>query len=130
MTRMGAGGRPRIALTPEALATARYLAGIACTAKEIASVLGISVRTLDRRLRESGLGGSGEFIKKHSAPARVQIRAMLWNAVEAGNVTAMIWLGKQLLRQKEPSRTELRTGGGLILTAFGPAPDAPSPRAS
>lgn len=69
------------------------LAGIHCTNEEIASILGVSADTIERRY-------AGD-IKEARDKGRSSLRRMQWDAAQKGNVTMMIWLGKQLLGQKD-----------------------------
>jgi hypothetical protein len=101
------GGRPRKEIDMEQLAN---MAGIQCTATECAGVLNVSEDTLDRRLKEETGEGFAEFYKKHSVGGKVSLRrAQFKAATEQLNPTMLIWLGKQMLGQKDISRLE-RTG--------------------
>ncbi len=95
------GGRPRIQID---LAQVEALAQIGCTLDEIAAVLGVSVSTVDDRMsKDEGFQASH---KKGSEHGKATLRRMQWNSARGGNVTMMIWLGKQLLGQKDQSRME------------------------
>ena len=101
------GGRPRIEIDMELLAN---MVGIQCTAAECAGVLNVSEDTLDRRLKEETGEGFAEFYKKHSVDGKVSLRrAQFKAATEQLNPTMLIWLGKQMLGQKDVSRVE-KTG--------------------
>ena len=72
------------------------LASIFCTQEEIANIMGVSVRTLQRddnfcRLYKEGIDGAKSHIR------RVQLKLAL-----NGNATMLVWLGKQYLGQREP----------------------------
>ncbi len=69
------------------------LALIHCTIEEIALVCGCSRDTLERRFRP--------VIEAGRAKGRERLRRWQWEAAEKGNVTAMIWLGKQYLAQSD-----------------------------
>ena len=69
------------------------LAKLGCTQEEIACVLQCSVDTLDRRFAET--------MKRGMAELKVSLRRMQVKSAEGGNVTAQIWLGKNLLGQSE-----------------------------
>ena len=95
------GGRPRILLD---LSQVEALAQIGCTLDEIAAVLGVSASTVDDRMsKDEGFQASH---KKGSEHGKATLRRMQWNSAKEGNVTMMIWLGKQLLGQKDQSRME------------------------
>lgn len=78
----------------------RSLAAIGCTDQEIAVALNTSPDTLTRRFREQLNNGREE--------CKTSLRRMQWKAAEGGNVTMQIWLGKQLLGQKD--RSDLTSG--------------------
>ena len=67
----------------------RKLAAINCTMIEIASVVGCSVDTLERRF--------ADVIKEGRAHGRSSLRRHMWEAVQKGNITMMIWLSKNIL---------------------------------
>ncbi len=85
-------GRPKTELDFKKITT---LSKIHCTQEEIASVLEISTRTLQR---------SKEFCriyKKGMEEGKASLRRMQFAKAHAGNTTMMIWLGKQLLGQAD-----------------------------
>ncbi len=69
------------------------LASIHCTMEEIASVCECSVDTLERRY--------AELIKKAKDKGKSSLRRHQWEAAQKGNTTMLIWLGKQLLGQRD-----------------------------
>ena len=74
---------------------AEQLASIFCTEEEIALILGISVRTLQR---------DEEFcrvFKKGKETAKMSLRRYQFDSAKKGNVTMQIWLGKQYLGQRD-----------------------------
>lgn len=75
------------------------LASIHCTMEEIASVCSCSVDTLERRF--------AEIIKVGKDKGKTSLRRHQWEAAQKGNPALLIWLGKQLLGQKDISRIEL-----------------------
>lgn len=78
----------------------KKLAAIHCTMVEIASVCGCSVDTLERNC--------AELIKKAKDEGKASLRRMQFQAAQSGNNTMLIWLGKQLLDQKD--RNEYSAG--------------------
>ncbi len=83
------------------------LAAIACTQDEIAVVCGCSVDTLQRRF-------SGEY-KRGRADAKCSLRRKQWQrAVKDGHPGMLIWLGKQLLGQRDKQEVE-NIGGPNVL---------------
>ena len=95
---MGAG-RPRIEFTDKVWLQAEKMAGIHCTGEEIANVIGVSYDTLEKRVREAGWDNFTEWYKRHSAPGKMSLRRMQFDAAKKGNATMLIWLGKQYLGQ-------------------------------
>lgn len=85
-------GRPKLKLDYSLI---EKLALVHCTQEEIASVLDISVRTLQRdkefcRIYKRGLD-----------EGRRSLRRFQFASAANGNVTMQIWLGKQYLGQKD-----------------------------
>jgi len=76
------------------------LAKIQCTQDEIAEVIGVSTRTLQR---------DKEFCrvyKKGMDQGKMSLRRLQYKAAENGNVTMLIWLGKQYLGQSDKIQME------------------------
>lgn len=85
-------GRPKSNIN---YALVKDLAGIMCTQEEIAGVLHVSVRTLQR---------SAEFCriyKDAQEDAKSSLRRAQWKKAHEGNVGMLIWLGKQYLGQSD-----------------------------
>ena len=76
------------------------LAKIMASRAEIAAIAGCSVSTLDRRFDAA--------IKKGNDYAKASIRRRQFECAMAGNVTMLIWLGKQWLGQADKVQTESR----------------------
>ena len=83
-------GRPLKPIDPEQV---HRLAAIHCTVEEIASVLDCGKRTLERRF--------GAVIEKARQTGKASLRRRQYKAAMDGNITMMIWLGKQLLGQTD-----------------------------
>ena len=92
------GGRPRVEIDIDQL---RNMVRIQCTAEECAGVFECSVDTLDRRLKEEGYGGFADFYKQHSDEGKASLRRAQWKAAQDGNPTMLVWLGKQMLGQRD-----------------------------
>ena len=98
-----AGGRPKKTIDYE---TAEKLAAIMCTQEEIASIMDVSVRTLQR---------DEEFCriyKKGIDSARMSLRRKQL-AMSDSNPTMAIWLGKQYLGQKD--KQDIEHSGGMSI---------------
>jgi hypothetical protein len=76
------------------------LARIHCTEIEIASVLGFTPEGFrKRKRRQPELVG---VIEKGREAGRMSLRRLQWQSASKGNVVMQIWLGKQILGQREP----------------------------
>jgi hypothetical protein len=69
------------------------MAGYGCTFPEIADILQIPERTVRRQ--------GAEAYQKGKAMMKYKLRKAQLHSALDGNVTAQIWLGKQLLNQTE-----------------------------
>jgi len=80
------------------------LASIGCTLKEIGLGIGLSKRQVQRRQKSEAFH---DAIERGRAKGGISLRRAQWKAaVEEGNVTAQIWLGKQMLGQRSFEREE------------------------
>lgn len=95
------GGRPRKEFTEEMVRTLENLCKIQCTQSECAATLEVSIPTMDTRLKEMGYSGFLEFHQKHSENGKSSLRRAQWKAALDGNPTMLIWMGKQVLGQKD-----------------------------
>jgi hypothetical protein len=89
---------------------------IACTAEEISSVLGMCEDTLNTRIAERQIDGIHNFsglYKKHNGEGKASLRRMQWKSAQDGNVTAQIWLGKQMLGQRDKHELSGPDGGAM-----------------
>ena len=102
------GGRPRVEIDIDKL---RNMVRIQCTAEECAGVFECSVDTLDRRLKEEGYGGFADFYKRYSDEGKSSLRRAQWKAAQDGNPTMLVWLGKQMLGQRD--KQEIEHSGAL-----------------
>ena len=75
------------------------MAKIGCTLEEMGRVLDCDPTTVGRRF--------GAEIATGSAHLKIRLRRQQIKAAMAGNITMLIWLGKQLLDQTDRNRTEL-----------------------
>lgn len=85
-------GRPKADIDLKAIEAA---ASIGCTQEEIGYIVGCSDRTIMRREDAS------EAFQRGHAAMRTSLRRMQWKKAQEGNVAMMIWLGKQILGQKD-----------------------------
>jgi hypothetical protein len=91
--------RPRLKIDSKLV---KSLAGIHCTTEEIAIVCGVSKDTIERRCMKELEAGRAE--------GRASLRRLQWAQAQKGNTAMLIWLGKQILGQKD--RTFEQDGDG------------------
>ena len=91
------GGRPRSVID---LAVVERGASIGCTREELAALCGVPRSTFFKHLAEDP--DLQEAIDRGAELGRATLRRAQWKgAVVDGNPTMMIWLGKQLLGQRD-----------------------------
>ena len=91
------GGRPKKPIDYEAV---EKLASLMCTQQEIASYLSMGIRTLQN---------DPEFMrvfKKGIEKGKMSLRRQQYRQAENGNVTMLIWLGKQYLDQTDKGQLD------------------------
>ena len=96
------GGRPRIVFD---LGLVEDLGKIQSTHSELAAVLGVSIETVKRRLKDDP-----EFCaayEKGLENGKSSLRRIQWKSALGGNTTMQIWLGKQYLGQQDRQTTEV-----------------------
>lgn len=99
--------------------TVKNLAKICCTQEEIASVLGCSVKTLQRRR---------QFNKAYQDglnDARASLRRLQWKSAASGNITMQIFLGKNLLGQRDRFAEDERSEDKEKVTIINDLPQEP-----
>ncbi len=100
------GGRPRIEMTEEMYGKITGISTMQCPDEEVAAFLGMSYSTFKRRKAEDPR--LVEAIESGRDHGRQALRAAQWSKAIDGNVTMMIWLGKQYLGQSD--KTDLTSG--------------------
>lgn len=99
--------------------TVKNLAKICCTQEEIASVMGCSVKTLQRRR---------QFNKAYQDglnDARASLRRLQWRSAANGNITMQIFLGKNLLGQRDKFPEDERAEDKEKVTIINDLPQEP-----
>jgi hypothetical protein len=89
------GGRPRIEIDLELV---EKLAQIACTDAEIASIVGVSLDTFKRRKDDKAFA---EMLEQARSRGKASLRRIQWRLAEQGNAAMAIFLGKNLLGQRD-----------------------------
>ena len=87
-------GRPKKELDTKLI---ERLSSIFCTNEEIASVVECHADTLADNF--------SEYLKKGRSRGKMSLRRMQWEKAQTGNTTMLIWLGKQMLGQKDKIET-------------------------
>jgi hypothetical protein len=82
------------------------LAKIHCTMAEISAMTDISVSTLENNFYE--------LIQKGKEEGKASLRRSQYLAAQKGNVAMMIWLGKQLLGQRERADLDIQSGVTVV----------------
>lgn len=78
------------------------LCHIQCTEAEICAVLGVSEKTLQKWCRKTYKKGFSQIYREKKEGGKTSLRRAQWlTAVEGGNATMQIWLGKNLLGQRD-----------------------------
>ena len=102
-------GRPEFELTEQDVGRILQMIRIHCTQAEICDVFGTTDKTLNKALNRHGLPNFSELYKKHNGEGKASLRRLQWKAAEAGNPTMLVWLGKQILGQRD--KHDLDVGG-------------------
>ena len=93
------------------MAELEKLASLQCTQQEIAAWFGVCTRTIERRCQEPEFS---EVMERGRAKGRISVRRMQMKLLEQGNATMGVWLGKQLLGQRDQVvTTEVHPRPGL-----------------
>lgn len=87
-------GRPKKELDIDMI---EKLASIFCTNEEIATIVGCHSDTLADNF--------SEYLKKGRDKGKMSLRRMQWEKAQSGNTTMLIWLGKQMLGQRDKIET-------------------------
>ena len=79
----------------------RKLANYGCTNVEIADFFGCDESLIRKSYSES--------ITKGRDSGKIRLRQLQWRAAERGNISMLIWLGKQVLGQSDRKEIEMST---------------------
>jgi hypothetical protein len=82
------------------------LCTIQCNLEEIAAWFECSVDTIERAVKREKKMGFAEYVTIKRGKGKVGLRRKQYQTAMAGNVTMLIWLGKQELGQKDRSHIE------------------------
>jgi IS30 family transposase len=83
-------GRPKLEIDSDQV---RKLAALHCTVDEIADILNCGRDTIYRHCREE--------LDRGRAEGRMRLRTMQFKSAQSGSASMLIWLGKQILGQRD-----------------------------
>jgi|SRR5437588_9096602 len=107
-SRSGAGRKP----VHIDLVELEKLSLLHCTDEEIASWFGVTTRTIEMRRKQPEFA---EVMNRGRAKGRISVRRAQMKLVESGNATMSVWLGKQLLGQRDVTPLEVSGPHGEAL---------------
>jgi hypothetical protein len=88
------------------------LCSLSCTDQELADWFGVSTRTIEKRKKRREFA---EAMQRGRSRGRISVRRAQMKMLETGNGTMGVWLGKQMLGQRDTITTEhVGAGGGPI----------------
>jgi hypothetical protein len=96
-------------------------ASIGCTKEEIAAVIGVAPSTLYLRINDDP--AVLEAIERGSNKGKATLRRLQWKGAQNGNSTMLMWLGKQLLGQREFNNVQQPDDGKQPITIVGGLPE-------
>lgn len=91
-------GRPEVAID---WGTAEELCRIHCTKTEVAAVLRIDPRTLDRRCKKDLGENFADFMRRFREEGKASLRRVQWEMALAKDRVMVKWLGQNELGQSE-----------------------------
>jgi hypothetical protein len=107
-----AGGRPQIKID---LVQLEKLAVMQATQPEMAAFFDMSLPTFERRAKQPKVR---EVMERGYLKGRISIRRKQMQVAETGNVTMLIWLGKQVLGQRDQIDSRLSNPDGSPLISL------------
>lgn len=88
------------------------LSALHCTDEDIAGWFGVSTRTIESRRKKAVFA---EAMQRGRARGRISVRRLQMKLLENGNGTMGVWLGKQILGQRDVITNEhVGSGGGPL----------------
>ena len=85
------------------------LCAFQCTDEELAAWFGVSARTIESRRKQPRFAA---VMNRGRAKGRISVRRAQMKLLESGNGTMGVWLGKQLLGQRDVTPIELSGPNG------------------
>lgn len=102
---MATMGRPRIEIDWNEF---DKLCGLQCSLEEIAGWFNCSVDTIENRVKEVHGITFSEYFKQKRSSGKISLRRKQYETAMSGNVSMLIWLGKQYLNQKDKIEQEVK----------------------
>ena len=107
---MARTGRPKIQIDWQAVDRALALQ---CTLDEVCFLTGLDDRTLERACKREHGSTYDEYARLKRGAGKASLRRRQWHkAIEEGDTTMLIFLGKQYLDQSDRRREEISGPGG------------------
>ncbi len=104
------GGKPAAKID---LAQLEQLCAMQCTDVEVAAFFKVSTRTIERKRLQPAFR---EIMDRGQANGRTSLRRAQWKAAMAGDRTMLVWLGKQILGQKDKVEHAGPNGGPIEIS--------------
>jgi len=101
-------GKPGRPVTPIDIELVQKLAQIHCTKREIASIVGCHVETLDHER-------FSEVLQKGFDEGKMSLKRKMFEVAMKGNCAMLIWLSKQHLGMKERSAEEINQANYTVI---------------
>ncbi|MBK8200270.1 MAG: hypothetical protein IPK75_18135 [Acidobacteria bacterium] len=99
-------GRPKLRISVDEI---EKLGALNATQEEIAGWFGCSLATIEKRLQQPRYR---EAYERGRARGRLSVRREQIELMKKGSATMAIWLGKQLLGQRDVTASEVTGAGG------------------
>jgi AraC-like DNA-binding protein len=91
------------------------LCAIQCTKFEVACFFECSEDTIERRIKEKTGMTFSQYFEMKRGRGKIALRRMQMQTAEKGNVTMLIWLGKQYLGQTDKNELSTPKDGAFQL---------------
>ena len=107
MTEKKKNGRPPFELSDKDFEKLVNMIRIQCTRDEVCGIFGVTNKTLSGAIARRGEADSfSSLYKKHQDEGKASLRRSQWKAAtENLNPTMLVWLGKQMLGQRDQVET-------------------------
>lgn len=95
------------------------LCGIHATRRELAGWFEVSEDTIERRCQEEFGMSFASYVEQRQSPGKISLRRKQYEVAMSGNVSMLIWLGKQYLGQKDNLESDIKIdAGGISITVL------------